>query len=73
MLIEVQIRHENREKGVPLGMCEHDKLEEIIPMIERWGYCLEYDGQPYDLSGWFVQDKDAVFFEILASKQGADL
>lgn len=67
--ITVRIRHEDNVEAVHLCTWEVDRLDELIPMVRRWG--LSYGGESsysdWEIVGEFRLDETAAYFLLLLS------
>ena len=65
-MTHVRIRHYNDTASYSLGDVPFDQLDEVIPMLERWG--LEWNGAPMSegsYTGQFIKDGITVVFEVV--------
>jgi len=71
--IEVKLRDiEGFDKAIHFTDWPLDRLDEIIPLINRWGlYTDKHSPGELDFSGTFRYDNGQVFFEVLLHEPDA--
>jgi hypothetical protein len=61
-MTEIRVRHEIEAKGLYLADVPFDQINHIIPTLKSWGIT-DYENR--ELSGSFVVEESAAFFEVV--------